>query len=96
MARVRNLKHTEIVSKLNVQLEHLKQRVSRLSEKHELEMGMEIKARKEEALSHVENINALQNLTKMRLNGSESNIPNMYRGYRKKWYDRNNMKAKLI
>ena len=60
MARVHNLKHTEIVSKLNAQVEHLKQEVSRLSEKHELEMGMEIKAQKRRSLSHVENVNALQ------------------------------------
>ena len=59
-------------------------------------MGMEIKARKEEALSHVENVNALQNLINTKMNDSKLSILNMYRSYRKKWRGRKNMRAKLI
>ena len=70
VARVKNLKHTEIVSKLNAHIEHLKQELSRLNEKHELEMGMEIKARKEEALSHVEKLTHFRNLTCTKTNSS--------------------------
>ena len=46
-------------------------------------MGMEIKARKEEALSHVENVNVSQKSYKQKMNDSKLSILNMYRSYRK-------------
>lgn len=58
--RVETSKHSQSQSKLNQQVEHFKQELSRLMEKHELEIGLEIKERKESKFLQTNEINMLK------------------------------------
>ncbi len=58
--RIQVSSHEQITLKLKQQKEHFQQEVSRLSENHELELGLAIKDRKEAYVRHTNEVNILK------------------------------------